>query len=1578
MLHILQGVCVCASGIARISGPFRGIIFANRSGYETCGLAAVLVTATLATAIAQQSPGSGAPCAPPQSPARILGTFADTGFADQSGGGTCGQVAGSTDAVVLFDALPSAGPDQTSPVMEAVIPVPGRTLRELYSIEVQFSEPVVGVDASDLLINGGPATNVLQIAPSDYLFTFTPPPDGQVVVQWQASHAITDLGDVPNPFEGGTWTYTLDSTPPSPFVSITEFMAENKRTINDEDGESSDWVEIANSDTQPVSLLGWFLTDSSVNPTKWRFPDVAVPGRGYLLVFASGKNRTDPALRLHTSFRLANESGYLALVDPWTNVVSDFAPIYPRQLTDVSYGRAPGEASVLGYFVKPTPGAANTDNGPGFAPAVEFSATSGMFSIPFKLELRTETPAALIRYTLDGNLPTNSSPVYTAPVFITNSVQVRARSFQQGLLPGPPRSESYIFLHTNLSGFTSDLPVLVFHSLGKGAPNASRLSFSHMSVFEPAEGRTSLTNEPALTARVGLQIRGSSTEGIAKSSYKLEVWDEFNADRKQEILGMPAESDWVLYAPNNFEPVLIHNPFIHQLSRDMGRYSPRTRFVEVYLNRTTGAVTSTHYAGIYVLEEKIKIGPNRLDIDSLEPEHTKEPYVTGGYLMKFDRLDPGDSGLSAGGATFAMVDPKEKEIKSAQRAPQKSYLVNYLNAFQKSLYSTNWRDPLLGYRAYVDVPGLIDYHVLEVLSGNVDALVLSAYFHKPRNDRLTFGPHWDFDRALGSTDGRDANPRTWNTGPFFNATWWTRLFADTDFWQAWVDKWQELRTTHFALTNMHGLVDRLANEVRRAQPREYAKWRFALRGGSYQSEVNLMKNWLSNRVDFIDRQLTQPPSLGSGGGRVLPGYLLTITGPPGATIYYTLDGSDPRAPRGGIAANATAYSDPIEIQANARVVARARDLTKRQIGGPPAGSSTPWSRPVAATFMVTIPPLLITEIMFHPAAPPAGSTNSASDFEFLELKNAGDAPLSLIGFNLTNAITFVFTTNSAVTMLNPGERVLIVKNRIAFESLYTGAFAIAGEFNGNLANAGDRITLIGPLGETVSDFAYSEAWEPLADGFGFSLVLRDESTLPDQLGERPVWRLSANVAGSPGRTDPPSPVIPPVRVNEVRSHHITRDSDAIELLNPWPAAVDISNWYITDDYRQPFKYRIRPGTVVSARGLLVFDEAEFGSGPNGFAFSAWGDEAFLFSVDEVGRLTGHFHGLRFGASAPGTTFGYYRSSDGTTHCVRERAPSIGRLNLGPQIGPVVISEIMFDPVRTGTGQDKLGEFVELYNASVEPVPCYNPRYPACTWRVGGAVELEFPPGVIMHPGECVVLVGFDPAAQPGVLADFCQKYGMGTSVRVIGPWRGSLKSTTDPLCLLLPGDPAGIGSDRAGQVPYFLAEQVHFKWGSPWPQGDPAGGNSMTRLSAQMFANDPASWIRSRPGPGFTESDGDGLPDDWELRYGLNPARSDGNDGTDGDPDGDGITNEQEYRGGTEPWPGPVQLECRRIGGTDPAVELHFVNLPFRTTTLLCKDYAGRDSWHVLLTVPPLPLTSTSVFSEPITAAGRTYLLSVE
>lgn len=723
-------------------------------------------------------------------------------------------------------------------------------------------------------------------------------------------------------------------------VYISECAAVSTRGRKGGDGERPGWVELHNGGGAAANLRGWFLTDSVTNLTQWKFPHVVLlPGKE-LVVFASGRNFTNNLAPLHASFRLAPEGGTLFLVNPATNVVS--ALKYPALGAGVSFGSVRGEPAWRGVFQKPTPGKPNVSSGAGFSSEVIFSHPGGTFTNQITLALSCSVTNAVIRYTRDGSLPDSTAAVYAAPFLLTNSAHLRARAYQPGLLPGPPASAAFLRLASNALAFTSSLPVLVLDTFGRDIRVSPQGSFVHATLFEPVNGFTSLTGAPALTTRAGFRYRGSTSAGFAQQPLALEFLDEFNEERALGLLGLPADSDWILYAPNPYDPVMIHNPFVHQLSRDMGRYSPRTRFVEVFFTRSVGPIRQSHYHGLYVLTEKIKIGPHRVNIDKADGDDLKPPKVTGGYLMKFDRVGEGEGGFAAdNGRGLVYVEPKEETMDVPQRAPQREYLWSFFGEFERALQGPHWRDPVRGYPAYLDVEAAIDFHVLELLSGNVDALVLSTYFHKPRGGRITFGPHWDFDRALGSIDERDAYPRQWITGPFFGGQWWPRLFSDPDFWQLWVDRWQELRGSHFALTNLSRLIDQLCAEVREAQPREYDRWGLQPRGGSYDGEIRHMKDWLSNRIDFIDAQLTPPPILHRP-----PGAPLVLTAGTNATIYYTLDGSDPRLPQGVVSSNALVYTKAVPLPATARVVARAHDKARQQHGGPPV--STPWSRRVVS------------------------------------------------------------------------------------------------------------------------------------------------------------------------------------------------------------------------------------------------------------------------------------------------------------------------------------------------------------------------------------------------------------------------------------------------------------------------------------------------------------------------------------------------------------------------------------------------------------------------------------------------------
>lgn len=1503
---------------------------------------------------------------------------------------------GSSD--IVFDASLQAEVDRDAPVVTSVLPATGTILRELTSFEVQFSEPVLGVDASDLLIGGNPATIVVEVSPGQFVFSFPKVPMGSVTIAFRPDHGITDKAKSPHAFAGGSWFYTVDPGVEPSGLILNEFLTENDGFLRDEDGTDSDWVEIHNSGSQPAPMSGWALSDDPARLNKWFFPPVTIPAGGYLLVFASEKNRTNLSAPLHTNFKLSSGGEFLALVSPKGGVASGFSPAYPPQRKGISYGRPPGSPTAAGYFLKPTPRAANAVSGPGFAPETRFSERGRNFIGRIRIGLKPAefVPDVVIRYTLDGTLPTEGSPLYSGPIEISTSQQIRARAFAPGLLPGTPRSEMYCRLDGTIPTFTSDLPVLVLHNFGKGTPPATGQQPAYLQVFEPLSGTTSLTNLPSLTARVGIGARGSSTLGYPKVSMNLELRDEFDADHKRGLLGLPTESDWVLYAPNNFEPILIHNPFAHQLSRDVGRYSSRTRFVEVYLVTDTaeGSIRTTTYNGIYVLEERIKQGSNRVDIDKLEPENSTPPSVTGGYVLKVDRGGPSESGFVGARQGIIYVDPPEEQIRLPERAPQRQYLQNYFNGFEQALYGANWKNPTNGYRAFIDVGAWIDHSLLNVLTFNVDALRLSAYFHKPREGKLTFGPLWDFDRALNSTDGRDMNPRIWaSTGgtDFFNDTtqmWWGRLFTDIDFYQEWIDRYQDLRQNHFATTHLNQLVDDLANQVRKAQPREQTKWRVIPRGG-FQGEINSLKAWLSNRVTFMDSQFVRPPVFSAPEGR-FDGQLLVALATPGpGSIYYTLDGTDPRLPEGGISRSAQAYGGtPLMVRNNTRFRARVLNESHTARTGsfnPPLVSK--WSGIVSATYFNRIPSLLLTEIHFHPEEPPSGSLWTADQFEFLEFLNSSSEPLNLVGIRIEGGIDFTFTTGSGVTVLAPGQRALLVRNRALFESRYPGVSGIAGEFTGALNNSANTIRVVGRNGEPISEVRYSDSWAPLADGFGFSLVLRDETSLPSDIGSESRWRLSSHVGGSPGTEDPGPTPFPAVRINEVLAHTDPPLADSVEVFNAGSLSADIGGWWLTDDFREPKKYRIPAGTVVPPGGFWVVAEEALRVGPTGFSLSALGDRIHLFSADAGGTLTGYTQGGSFGATFNGQSLGWLASSDGREHWAPQSQRSLGQPNPPPAVPPLVVTEIHYAPPALPPVGSQLDEFIEVRNTTTLPLLLGDPGRPERRWRLDGAVEFTFPSSALLGPGDFGVIVSFDPTIETGLAADFRARFGVPAGVPLWGPWTGALDNAGETLDVQQPDESIPSPAVNAGFVPWVTWESVRYRPVAPWPTFVEGTGNSLQRLRSRSFASEPANWESAPPTAGrvnnpddtlqaVPDQDGDQLPDAWELANGLDPASGMGVNGASGDADADGQTNLEEYLAGTDPKDPSSRLVIEVATG-DAGTELTLPAIPGRLYRVWFQDRLGDPAW-IPLGSQSGPGTPGSIrFRDPSSQTSRFYQISI-
>ncbi len=1065
-------------------------------------------------------------------------------------------------------------------------------------------------------------------------------------------------------------------------VVISEIMAARGNPLADVDRDRSDWIEIHNTGTEPVPLQGWQLTDRLDAEEAWTFPDVTLDPKGFVIVFASGKDYLDPNGEIHASFRLRQSGEPLRLLDPAAQVQSSFTPSFPAQYEGFSYGREmrssvvsvigsqspvhflvptadnddlpwrevdfdhsawfsatgtigydgntppvyashihrdvsdqvsgkgssvfvrypfvipsgigqlrldlryddgcvvylngrellrrntprrvdyrsrasterppqqvlrpetviveatdglrrgpnvvavhllnlratdrdlflsvhgdfvavpDGPLGASGYFVRPSPGLPNAR--PLIAPMSppRSSLASGTYGLGTAVVLSAPVEGGVIHYTVDGTVPSWESPKYTEPLTLNRSAIVRARASADGRTLGRMATWHYVIGDSSLEGISSNLPIVIMDSMEQRiSPKGPSLAIIH--IYDRGEnGRTVLDNAPVLSEVGTLKVRGSSTEGRPKKAYNVEFQDAYGDDLDREVLGMPADSDWILYAPYNFDRALLRNAFVYEVSNQLGMYAVRTRFCEVYLNSRRGTpLAQRSYQGVYVLMEKIKRGRDRVDVERLLAKHHRRPDVSGGYILKIDRLDPGDGGFSAGGQGLAHVYPKEDDRTSAQL----SFLRGHINGFDRAVRGASPTDPARGYPRYIDVNSFVDFHMLNEFTKNPDGLRLSTYMHIPRHGKLTMGPVWDFDRTMGpDDDSRAANPN--GRSSVYHFGWWGRLFQVPDFAQRYTDRWQAWRQTVMTEENLLGMIDRMSEEVAEAQERNFDRWRLVSGTPGWRREVTQLKSWIQRRLAWFDRQFLEQPVPNLEPGVVPRGTRLQFDSGDDV-VFVTLDGSDPRLSGGDPSRSATTLKpgDEIPIDRDTMVVARVRREARRGYH---------WSGPFRGVYNVNdVPAIEITEVMYHPSAADAGSQWSESDFEFLELRSGSSQPVHLVGARFREGITLEWTSLT----LAPEQTVVVVRNRDAFESRYPDAAGhIVGEYDGSLANRGETIVLEDAHGRLIAEVSYEDRgdWDRSADGDGFSLERLPGTTDPNSPGS---WRASPVIGGSPGR-----------------------------------------------------------------------------------------------------------------------------------------------------------------------------------------------------------------------------------------------------------------------------------------------------------------------------------------------------------------------------------------------------------------------------------------------------------------------------
>lgn len=615
-------------------------------------------------------------------------------------------------------------------------------------------------------------------------------------------------------------------------------------------------------------------------------------------------------------------------------------------------------------------------------------------------------------------------------------------------------------------------------------------------------------------------------------------------------------------------------------------------------------------------------------------------------------------------------------------------------------------------------------------------------------------------------------------------------------------------------------------------------------------------------------------------------------------------------------------------------------------------------RPTAADIISELRQnLRFTEVMYNP---PDQSPYLSDDLEFLELQNIGGTSLNIGGLTFTAGITFTFTNG---TTLAPGQRLLLGRNPTALQAKYPG-LAVHGIYSGKLDNAGETVRLSTPTSVTVLELTYGDSapWPVTADGMGWSLVLDDPVT-----GR---YRVSSAMGGSPGNADPAS-AIAPIVINELLTHTDLPQVDAIELHNPTAAPVNVGGWFLSDDKDVPKKFRLPNNTIISAGGYLVYDQTQYDTNGLDFNLNSVGDEVYLFSGNAVSNLTGYVHEVPFGAAANGVSFGRYVNSAGMEDFVALTARTLDATNARPLVGPVVISEIMFQPPLVGTNENYLDEFIELQNVAVTNVPLYLPAFPTNTWRLGNAVSFNFPTNVTLPVGGRLLVVGFDPKTNATMLANFRATYALTTNTPIYGPWSGRLDNSGESIELKFPDAP-----ELDGFVPYVMVEKVSYRPVSPWPEGAAGTGQSLQRRTLLDYANDPMNWFVAPSTAGALgaqtseDVDGDGMPDLWELQNGLNVFLADGT----GDADADGFSNFAEWVAGTNPHSAASVLKLAATTSGGGVVQLGFQAMAGRSYTLLAAPQADAEVWFSVTNLTAVATNRNILLTQP-TSGGQFYRL---
>jgi CotH kinase protein/Secretion system C-terminal sorting domain len=420
---------------------------------------------------------------------------------------------------------------------------------------------------------------------------------------------------------------------------------------------------------------------------------------------------------------------------------------------------------------------------------------------------------------------------------------------------------------------SSNLPLVIINTQGETIVNEPKVT-ARMGIIDNGPGQLNHFNDAfnGYDGWIGVEYRGSTSQtAYPKKPYSIELRDELGEELDVPLLGMPAHADWALIMPYN-DKTFMRDWMAHCLGSTALAWSPRARYVEL--------IVDGEYEGIYMLIETIRRDNNRVDIARLKTDDVEGTQLTGGYILRMDKY--GEFGGFGGDfpsayppiagswqqTYFQYHYPKAANIQPEQAA----YIQEHIAAFEDMLAAPDYQT---NYANWLDVGSWINYLLVQEVGKNVDGYRLSAYFYKDRDDidpRIKMGPLWDFNIGFGIGDYCEGAQVTGWAKDFNNICggdtwvihfWWEKLWNDPNFRQQLSQRYAQLRSSDWKTDVLMGKIDSISNLLSEAQVRNFDRWDAlgnyvwpnAFVGQSYSSEVNYLKLWLEQRLEWMDEEL---------------------------------------------------------------------------------------------------------------------------------------------------------------------------------------------------------------------------------------------------------------------------------------------------------------------------------------------------------------------------------------------------------------------------------------------------------------------------------------------------------------------------------------------------------------------------------------------------------------------------------------------------------------------------------------------------------------------------------------------------